>query len=118
MVATISSRIIDGALKNQLGFKGVVVTDALEMRGLTSLYPPQQGSPTARAAVDAVKAGNDVILWPTDLDGAFQGIIAAVKRGEIPVARIDDSVRRILEMKASVGLHRARLVELDRLPYF
>ncbi|HEY6249616.1 MAG TPA: glycoside hydrolase family 3 protein [Candidatus Angelobacter sp.] len=116
LVATISSKIIDGALKTRLGFKGVVVTDALEMRGLTSLYPPQQGSPTAKAAVDAVKAGNDVILWPTDLDGAFNGIRAAVKRGEIPESRIDESVRKILEMKASVGLHQSRLVDLEQVP--
>src|SRR5215471_10499561 len=119
MVATISSKIIHGALKSQLGFKGVVVTDALEMRGLTSLYPPQQGSPTAKAAVDAVKAGNDVILWPTDLDGAFNGIIAAVRSGQISEPRIDESVRKILEMKASVGLNdeKARFVDLEQVPY-
>lgn len=116
-VATISSGIIDGVLKTQLGFKGVVVTDALEMRGLTSLYPPQQGSATAKAAVDAVKAGNDVILWPTDLDGAFHGIIAAVQRGEISESRINESVRKILEMKASVGLNQARMVNLEQVPY-
>ena len=85
------------------------------MRGLTSIYPPGPVSPTARAAVDAVKAGDDVILWPTDLDGAFQGILAAVNRGEIPEARINESVRKILEMKASVGLHKARLVNLDQV---
>ena len=116
-VATISAAIINDALKHQLGFKGVVVTDALDMRGLTSLYPLQQGSPGARAAVDAVKAGNDVILWPTDLDGAFNGIIAAVKSGNIPEARIDESVRKILEMKASVGLHQARLVDLEQVSH-
>lgn len=116
-VATISSSIIDGVLKTQLGFRGVVVTDALEMRGLTSLYPPQRGSATAKAAVDAVKAGNDVILWPTDLDGAFHGIIAAVHRGEISESRIDESVRKILEMKTSVGLNQARLVNLEQVPY-
>src|SRR5947209_20392369 len=87
------------------------------MRGLTHLYPPGQGSPTARAAVDAVKAGDDVILWPTDLDGAFNGIIAAGKNGEIPPSRIDDSVRKILEMKASVGLHKARLVDLEQVAW-
>src|SRR5215471_4682707 len=117
MVATISSRIIDGALKSQLGFKGVVVTDALDMRGLTSLYPPQQGNPAAKAAVDAVKAGNDVILWPTDLDGAFNGIIAAVRSGQISEPRIDESVRKILEMKASVGLDRSRFVDLEKVPH-
>ena len=116
-VATISSRVVTDVLRQQLGFQGVVVTDALEMRGLTSIYPPGPVSPTARAAVDAVKAGDDVILWPTDLDGAFQGIIAAVKRNEIPESRIDGSVRKILEMKAAVGLQRARLVDLDQLSH-
>src|SRR5436305_5319321 len=116
-VATISENVITNLLEKQLGFKGVVITDALEMRGLTALYPPGQGSPTAKAAVDAVKAGNDVILWPTDLDGAFNGIIAAVKNGEIPQARIDASVKKILEMKAAVGLHKARLVDLDQVSW-
>jgi len=116
-VATISTSVVNGVLRGQLGFKNLVVTDALDMRGLTTLYPPEKGSPTAKAAVDAVKAGNDVILWPTDIDGAFNGIIAAVRQGEITEARIDDSVRRILEMKASVGLDKARLVDLDRVSY-
>lgn len=116
-VATVSSAVVNGVLRDQLGFSNIVVTDALEMRGLTSLYPPDQGSPTARAAVDAVKAGNDVILWPTDLDGAFNGIVNAVRHGEIAESRINDSVRRILEAKASLGLHRARLVDLQQVPY-
>ncbi|HZD95636.1 MAG TPA: hypothetical protein VE133_15340, partial [Candidatus Sulfotelmatobacter sp.] len=81
------------------------------------LYPPEKGSPTARAAVDAVKAGNDVILWPTDLDGAFHGIVSAVRQGEIVESRINDSVRRILEMKASLGLHKARLVDMEQVSY-
>jgi beta-N-acetylhexosaminidase len=116
-VATISSRVVTDVLKNQMGFHGVVVTDALEMRGLTSIYPPGPVSPTARAAVDAVKAGDDVILWPTDLEGASQGILGAVKRGEISESRIDDSVRKILAMKASVGLYHARLVDLDQVSH-
>jgi beta-N-acetylhexosaminidase len=116
-VATISKNIVDGVLREELGFKNIVVTDALEMRGLTSLYPPERGSPTAHAAVDAVKAGNDVILWPSDLDGAFHGIVDAVRRGEIPQSRIDASVRRILQAKASLGLHKARLVDLNQVSY-
>jgi beta-N-acetylhexosaminidase len=64
-----------------------------------------------------VKAGNDVILMPTDLDAAFHGILDAVRQGEIPESRIDDSVRKILEMKASLGLHKARLVDLEQVPY-
>jgi len=115
-VATISSRIVTGVLKNQLGFKGLIVTDALDMRGLTSLYPPDQGNPSARAAIDAIKAGNDVILWPTDLDGAFRGIVEAVRKGEIPESQIDESVKKILEMKAAVGLDKSRLVDLQTVP--
>ena len=116
-VATISKNVVNGVLREQLGFKNIVVTDALEMRGLTSLYPPGQASPTGSAAVDAVKAGNDVILWPTDLDGAFRGIVAAVRSGDIPVSRINASVKRILEAKASLGLYKKRLVDLGRVPY-
>ena len=116
-VATVSKTVVNGILRKQMGFKNIIVTDALEMRGLTSLYPPGQGNPTAKAAVDAVKAGNDVILWPADLDGAFQGIVSAVRRGEIPEARINESARRVLEMKASLGLQRARLVDLAQVPY-
>jgi beta-N-acetylhexosaminidase len=116
-VATVSPRVVNGVLKEQLGFKNLVVTDAMEMRGLTSLYPPEQGNPSGKAAIDAVKAGDDVILWPTDVDGAFRGIVDAVKRGEIPQSRIDEAVQRILEMKAAVGLHRERLVDLAQVPH-
>ena len=116
-VATISTNVIGRVLRQELGFKNLVVTDALEMRGLTSLYPPQQGNPAGRAAVDAVKAGNDVLLLPTDLDGAFRGIVDAVHRGEIPESRIDESVQRILEMKAAVDLHKARFVDLEQVSY-
>jgi beta-N-acetylhexosaminidase len=114
-IATTSSKIVDGLLKDQLGFKGVVVTDALEMKGITSLYDPQKGSPTALAALDAVKAGCDVIMIPTDLDGAFHAILGAVKSGEISESRIDESVRKILRMKARVGLDKNRFVDLDHV---
>jgi beta-N-acetylhexosaminidase len=114
-ITTTSSRVVNETLKSELGFKGVVLTDALEMRGLTKLYDPQKGSPTARAAVDAIKAGCDVIMLPTDLDGAFHAIIDAVRSGEIPESRIDESVRKILEMKASVGLNKSRFVDLEQV---
>jgi len=115
-VATISTKTVNGLLREQMGFKNLIVTDALEMRGLTNLYPAGHGNPAGRAAVDAVKAGNDVILLPSDLDGAFHGLVDAVKKGEIPQSRIDASVRRILELKASLGLNKARLVDLDQVP--
>lgn len=116
-VATTSDKVVNGLLRNQLGFQGVVVTDAMDMQGLTSLYPPSEGNPAGRAAVDAIKAGDDFLLLPSDLDGAFRGVMDAVHSGEIPESRIDESVRRILEMKASVGLDKARLVDIEQVPY-
>src|SRR6185437_12052121 len=116
-VATTSSKVITGVLRGQLGFQGVVVTDAMDMGGLTSLYPPTLSNPAGRAAVDAIKAGNDFLLLPSDLDGAFKGVLDAVHSGEISESRIDESVLRILEMKASVGLDKTRLVDLDQVPY-
>jgi beta-N-acetylhexosaminidase len=110
-VTTTSPKVVAGVLRGQLGFEGVILSDALEMPGITSLYNPEQGSPTARAAVDAVKAGCDVIMVLAHLDSAFHAIVEAVRSGEIPESRIDDSVRRILEMKAAVGLNRSRFVD-------
>jgi beta-N-acetylhexosaminidase len=116
-VATTSQKIVTDVLKNQLGFKGLIVTDAMEMHGLTRLYPPGQGNAAGRAAVDAVKAGNDMILLPSDLEGAYNGMLEAAKSGEIPKSRIDESVKKILEIKASVGLDKARLVDLEQVSH-
>jgi beta-N-acetylhexosaminidase len=69
-----------------------------------------------RASVDAFKAGNDLLLIPVDLDASFRSMVQAVKNGEIPVPRLDESVRKILELKASLGLQKARLVDLSLLP--
>ncbi len=114
-VATTSPAIIGQVLKNELRFKGLVVTDAMEMGALTRLYP--LGSAAAgHAAVDAVKAGNDLLLLPSDLDGAYNGVLNAVKLGAIPESRIDESVLKILRAKASVGLDRARLVDINAIP--
>jgi beta-N-acetylhexosaminidase len=114
-VATTSPAIITRLLKQELGFKGLVVTDAMDMGALTRLYP--LGSAAAgHAAVDAVKAGNDMLLLPSDLDGAYHGLLTAVRLGAIPEKRIDESVLKILRAKASVGLDKARLVDVNAIP--
>jgi beta-N-acetylhexosaminidase len=110
-VATTSSAIVTGLLKNQLGFKGIVVTDALDMAGLTRLYNAHIG----RAAVDAFKAGNDVLLIPADLDASYRAMLEAVQSGEIPPAQLDASVLKILKAKASLSLHKTRLVNVEAL---
>ena len=106
-VASISPAIVTGLLKQQMGFKGLVVTDAMDMNGLTKLFPEGGSAAAGRAAVEAVKAGNDVLLIPSDLDGSYNGLLQAVRSGEIPESRIDQSVLKILRAKASVGLNKA-----------
>ena len=111
-VATTSNAIVTGLLKDQMKFKGIVVTDALDMAGLTRMYANDIG----RASVDAFKAGSDVLLIPVDLDASFRAMVQAVKSGEIQRQRLDGSVRKILALKASLGLEKARLVDLSQLP--
>jgi len=110
-VATTSPAVVTGLLKEQLGFHGLVVTDALDMAGLTRLYAAHIG----RAAVDAFKAGSDVLLIPADLDASYRAVLAAVRSGEISSSRLDASVLKILKAKASLELQKSRLVNLDRL---
>jgi beta-N-acetylhexosaminidase len=110
-VASTSSPIVTGLLKEQLGFKGIVVTDALDMAGLTRLYAGHIG----RAAVDAFKAGNDLLLIPADLEASYEAMLEAVRSGEISPKQLDASVLKILKAKASVGLNRGRTVNLERL---
>jgi beta-N-acetylhexosaminidase len=114
-VATTSHKIVTDLLKDKLHFQGLIVTDALEMHGLTRLYPENGPNPAGRAAVDAVKAGNDMVLLPSDLDGAFNGLLQAVRSKDISQQQIDASVLKILRAKASLGLHKARLVDLEQV---
>jgi beta-N-acetylhexosaminidase len=110
-VGTTSPAIVNDLLKTQLGFKGLVVTDALDMAGLTRLYAANIG----RAAVDAFKAGNDLLLIPADLDASYQAVLAASRSGEIPQSQLDASVLKILKAKASLNLQKARLVNVEAL---
>ena len=113
--ATISSSIITGQLLKKMAFKGLVVTDAMDMQGVMKTYDPALGNPSARAAVDALKAGADMILIPADLDGAYNGILNAVRSRQIPESRIDQSVLKVLSAKAAVGLNKFRTVNIDAL---
>ena len=112
LVATTSPTIVTNLLKGELGFKGIVVTDGLDMAGLTHLYAGNVG----RAAVDAFKAGNDVLTMPFNLDASYHAVLAAVRSGEISRARLDASVLKILRMKVSVGLQNTRLVDVAAIP--
>src|SRR5437868_852033 len=111
-VATTSPRIVTDLLKNRLGFQGIVVTDALDMAGLSRHYVGNIG----REAVDAFKAGNDVLTMPADLDASFRAMLAAVRSGEISQVRLDTSVLKILRAKGSLGLQKNRLVDVAAIP--
>jgi beta-N-acetylhexosaminidase len=113
-VATTSSAIVTDLLKRKMGFQGLVVTDALDMNALMRIYA-RSPNPSGAAAVAAVKAGNDMVLIPLDIDGAYNGLLQAARSGEIPEAQINESVLKILHAKASVGLNRARLVDIDKI---
>ena len=111
-VATTSPTIVTGLLKDQLGFKGIVVTDAMDMAGLVGLYAKNPG----RVAVDAFKAGNDVLTMPYSLDSCYRAMLKAVQTGEISQERLDASVLKILQAKASLGLDKSRVVDVAAIP--
>jgi beta-N-acetylhexosaminidase len=110
-VATISPAIVSDLLEKQLGFKGIIVTDALDMAGLTHLFANNIG----RAAVEAFKAGNDLLLIPADFPASYDAMLQAVQSGEISRERLDHSVLKILKTKASLGLQKARMVEVSAI---
>ncbi|MFI5115992.1 MAG: glycoside hydrolase family 3 N-terminal domain-containing protein [Terriglobales bacterium] len=112
-VGTISPAVVTGLLQQKMGFHGLVITDALDMGGLRQSFSQQGPEGAARAAVESVKAGNDMLLLPFDLDGSYNGLLRAVRSGEISEARIDQSVLKILRAKASVGLNKAKLVNIN-----
>ncbi|MGW8886479.1 glycoside hydrolase family 3 protein [Streptomyces sp. NPDC055749] len=98
--ATLSHPILTGVLREELGYDGVVVTDALNMEGVRTKYGDD------RVPVLALQAGVDQLLNPPNLSVAWNAVLAAVKSGEISEARIEESILRILRLKAKLGLFR------------
>jgi beta-glucosidase-like glycosyl hydrolase/CubicO group peptidase (beta-lactamase class C family) len=107
--ATLSQNILTGLLRQELGYQGLIVTDAMEMGGITVRYAPGE------AAVRAVAAGADCVLMSPVVDAAFEALQGAVKSGRISKERLDESVRRILQAKARLGLNTTRLVDVNAL---
>ena len=107
-VATISPSVVSDLLEKQMGFKGLIVTDALDMAGLTHLFANDIG----RSAVEAFKAGNDLLLIPADLGASYEAMVKAVRSGEISQQRLDHSVLKLLKIKGRLGLNVTRTVDL------
>ena len=91
--ASINENIITGVLRRQLGYDGIVITDAMNMSAISEYYTADE------AAIKALKAGADMILMPEDFVTAYEGVIAAVKDGTIDENRINDSLKRVYRVK-------------------
>ena len=107
--ATLSPNILTDLLRKQLKFEGLVITDALDMGGITVRYAPGE------AAVRAFLAGADALLMPPVPDAAYEGLLSAAQSGRIPGDRLDASVRRLLQAKAHLGLSQNRFVDISTL---
>jgi beta-N-acetylhexosaminidase len=107
--ATLAPRVITGLLRDHLRFHGLAITDAMTMGGIGRGYTTEESS------VLAVQSGADVLLKPSDPTKAVDALVHAVETGQITRARIDSSVRRILEVKVRTGLAGHRFVPLDTL---
>ena len=110
MPATVSHNVLTGLLRDELKFKGLIVTDAMTMQGLAMLFDSGEGS------VRSIVAGADVLLMPPDPEKAIRAVVAAVEDGRISRKRLDQSVTRVLAAKISVGLsNRRKIVNLDAI---
>ncbi|PYT01067.1 MAG: hypothetical protein DMF63_05235 [Acidobacteria bacterium] len=107
--ATLSAKVQTDILRNEMGFKGLIVSDAMSMSGLTIYFTQEE------AGVRAFLAGTDILEKPADVDAMLRGLKAAVTSGRIPMSRLDDSVRRQLAWKHELGLFEERMTPIDQI---
>lgn len=99
---SLSKKVINDLLREELGFDGLVFTDGMEMKGVTDHYGPE------KVDIEAIKAGNDIILLPENIDESIRALRDAITDGDITMERLDASVRRILSAKYDLSLHEMR----------
>ncbi|MEX0686846.1 MAG: glycoside hydrolase family 3 N-terminal domain-containing protein [Balneolales bacterium] len=107
--ATLSNRVMTTLLREEMGFSGIIVTDAMDMHGISANYA------SGEAAVLAIKAGVDMILLPPNPREAIDAVVAAVEIGEISHERIDQSVIKILSAKEWSGLDESRFIDMNKI---
>jgi beta-N-acetylhexosaminidase len=107
--ATVSPKVLTGLLRNELHFQNLIVTDAMNMAGLTNQFKGGE------ASVRALLAGADVLLMPPDPERAIRAVVAAVEDGRITRKRIDESAMRVLTAKVHIGLTKKKLADVDLL---
>ena len=106
---TLSVAVLTGLLRKEMGFRGLIITDAMDMRGVLDRYG------AVEAAKLAVLAGADILIQPENVTQTIDAVVAGVTEGRIPRDRIDSAVRRILRAKAGLGLQRNAQVDLERI---
>jgi len=128
--ATLNPAIMTGLLRRQLGFKGLLITDAMDMNGVLARVTVGQAASRgpavtgnygtinnsigiAEACKLAIGAGADILLMPSDVPAAIDAVVAGVREGRFTQAHVDSSVRRVLEIKRRFNLDRRRFVSLD-----
>lgn len=107
--ATLSAKVQTDLLRKEMGFKGLIVSDAMSMSGLTLYFTQEE------AGVRAVLAGTDILEKPTDADSILRGLRAAVASGRIPMSRLDESVTRQIAWKHELGLFKQRITPIDQM---
>ncbi len=96
--ASLSKKVITEILRGEMGYQGIVITDAMNMGAVTSRYD------SAKAAVMAIQAGADMVLMPENFSEAYQGVLTALEEGTLEEARVDEAVTRILNVKYKIGI--------------
>ncbi len=108
---TLSPKVLTALLRGELGFKGIIISDAMDMRGVLDQYGSDE------AVKRAISAGIDVLIQPLDVSQTIDAVVAGVREGRYTEARLDSSVRRVVETKRRLGLAQRKLVDLNALRF-
>ena len=108
---TLSPKVMTGLLRGEMGFKGIIISDAMDMRGVLDQFG------AAESVKRAIAAGIDVLIQPLDVAQTIDAVVDGVKEGRYTEARLDSSVRRVLESKRRLGLAQNRMVDLNGLRF-
>jgi len=108
---TLSPKVLTGLLRGEMGFRGIIISDAMDMRGVLDTYGADE------AVKRAVAAGIDVLIQPSDVSKTIDAVLAGITEGRYTEARLDSSVRKVLETKRRLGLAQQKLVDLNALRF-
>jgi len=108
---TLSPKVLTGLLRGEMGFKGIIISDAMDMRGVLDTYGADE------AVKRAIAAGIDVLIQPLDVSKTIDAVLAGIAEGRYTQARVDSSARRVLEAKRRLGLAQSKLVDINALRF-